>query len=55
MLAEEITNLIDKKGYLLADGATGTNLFDMVLSLVIHLSYGIKRNQIWYQIITKNS
>ena len=31
MLAEEITNLIDKKGYLLADGATGTNLFDMGL------------------------
>ena len=31
MLAEEIVNLINKKGYLLADGATGTNLFDMGL------------------------
>ena len=31
MLTEEIVNLINKKGYLLADGATGTNLFDMGL------------------------
>jgi len=29
--AEKIINLINEKGYLLADGATGTNLFDMGL------------------------
>ncbi len=31
MKIEKIINLINEKGYLLADGATGTNLFDMGL------------------------
>ena len=31
MQTEKIINLLNEKGYLLADGATGTNLFDMGL------------------------
>ena len=31
MKSEEIINLINENGYLLADGATGTNLFDVGL------------------------